>query len=222
MIEIVPPAAYPAYADELIEMHRLRYRVFKERLNWNVRTEGGLERDEFDDLSPTYILALDDQGLVAGSWRLLPTTGPTMLADVFPQLLDGQPMPTASHIWECSRFALDATAGRRQCLASLNKLTAEMFCGLIEFCLVEDIREVITAYDILIARMLPRVGCLPKWQGQRHRIGNTIAVAGWFDATPELLDQVQRTTGITESVINPRHWPQSQPIESPVPESVYA
>ncbi len=38
--------------------------------------------------------------------RLLPTTGPYMLADVFPQLLRGEDPPKAEHIWEISRFAV--------------------------------------------------------------------------------------------------------------------
>ncbi len=40
------------------EMHRLRARIFQGRLAWTVRCVNGREYDQFDDLSPTYIIAL--------------------------------------------------------------------------------------------------------------------------------------------------------------------
>ena len=45
---------------------------------------------EFDDANPLYLVSVDpDTEEYWGSLRLLPTTGPNMLRDVFPQLLDG-------------------------------------------------------------------------------------------------------------------------------------
>ncbi|WP_430649854.1 acyl-homoserine-lactone synthase [Bradyrhizobium ottawaense] len=46
-------------------------------------------------------------GHVQGCGRLLPSTGPTMLIDTFPILLDGSPAPRSDQIWGSSRFALD-------------------------------------------------------------------------------------------------------------------
>ena len=60
------------------EMHKLRARVFAGRLGWQVKIEYGRERDEYDALNPTYILALTNHGGVAGCARLIPNTGPTM------------------------------------------------------------------------------------------------------------------------------------------------
>jgi N-acyl-L-homoserine lactone synthetase len=53
-------------------MHRLRGRVFKERLDWDVSVAGGLEIDQYDSFKPTYLLALE-QSEVVGCVRLLPT-----------------------------------------------------------------------------------------------------------------------------------------------------
>ena len=38
-------------------MHRLRGRVFKERLDWDVSVSDGLEIDQYDTFKPTYLLA---------------------------------------------------------------------------------------------------------------------------------------------------------------------
>ena len=75
-------------------MHRLRRRVFRDRLEWEVSVSDGLEVDRYDDLSPTYLLGIDGQDVV-GCVRLLPTTGRNMLADTFPVLLDGRAAPTS-------------------------------------------------------------------------------------------------------------------------------
>jgi acyl homoserine lactone synthase len=90
-------------ASLLDEMHQLRARVFAGRLGWRVKVEYGRERDEYDTLDPTYILALTDRGAVAGCVRLLPTTGPTMLSQTFSQLLPGGQLRGKSTMVESSR-----------------------------------------------------------------------------------------------------------------------
>lgn len=86
MIHMVQYMQYPHYTDNLDEMHRLRARVFAERLQWDVRVENGQERDEFDQLKPLYLLSIDETGALEGSLRLLPTTGPTCCVTCLPGL----------------------------------------------------------------------------------------------------------------------------------------
>ena len=50
---------------------------------------GDLELDVYDALNRTYLLLVSAEREVVGCVRLLPTTGPTMLADTFPQSADG-------------------------------------------------------------------------------------------------------------------------------------
>lgn len=201
VIRIVTPETYPAFQRELHAMHRLRCRVFKERLGWDVEVRDGEERDRFDELDPVYILAFDDRDVLVGSWRLLPTTGPNMLRDVFPHLLGGRPIPENPLVWECSRFSVDCAESEDNSLTAVNKATQELFCGLIELCLARGIREVVTVYDIRIARLLPRIGCHPIWKTRPQRIGNTSALAGLFATDRAVLDRVRNSAGITQSVI---------------------
>lgn len=76
----------------LDSMYALRHEMFAERLQWQVQSHNGKEKDWFDRLEPTYIVARhpEDARRATGSWRLLPTTGPYMLKDVFPELLHGR------------------------------------------------------------------------------------------------------------------------------------
>src|SRR5512140_1982520 len=81
------------HLDLLADMYRLRRRVFKDRLDWAVTVSGDMELDIYDALKPTYLLVMTDGGDIVGGVRLLPTTGPTMLADTFPALLGGHAAP---------------------------------------------------------------------------------------------------------------------------------
>lgn len=196
MIRIITPELYANSLPLLRQMHRLRYRVFKERLEWDVETVGDEERDRFDLLNPFYVLVLDHDEDVVGCWRALPTTGPNMLRDVFPELLADRPMPDSPTIWECSRFALDCPAGGENCLASINSLTSELFCGLIHHCLKNGIEQVVTVYDIRIARILPRVGVTPVWRTRPQRIGKVSALVGLFEINEEVLASVLEHAGL--------------------------
>jgi N-acyl-L-homoserine lactone synthetase len=81
----------------------------------------------------TYLLQTDDEDRIQGCVRLLPTTGPTMLRDTFPLLLDGQPAPASDTIWESSRFGVDLCSRDEKTGRSIAKATYELFAGMIEF-----------------------------------------------------------------------------------------
>jgi acyl homoserine lactone synthase len=110
MLQLIVNSSYADFREYLGEMFRLRARVFSGRLGWDVSVVDGIERDQYDDLEPVYILQRDRDERVCGCVRLLPTTGPTMLRDMFPQLLRDAPMPWGPRVWETSRFAIDAPA----------------------------------------------------------------------------------------------------------------
>ncbi|RMI30097.1 acyl-homoserine-lactone synthase [Nocardia stercoris] len=93
--------------DLLDAMFRLRNEVFHRRLNWKVQSRNGREFDEFDRLAPHYVLVVDNcTAELLGSCRLLPTTGPYMIRDVFPQSLGDLRSPAHPQIWELSRLVV--------------------------------------------------------------------------------------------------------------------
>ncbi len=88
------------YADELHKFPKLakgmfldRADQFKTRLGWDVDVdENGEERDRYDDLNPLYVIWEEPDGSHGGSMRILPTTGPVMVNDVFGHLTGGSPI----------------------------------------------------------------------------------------------------------------------------------
>jgi acyl homoserine lactone synthase len=110
MITLIQGANRAYYPYEIDAMHRLRAQVFHERLGWDAKVENGWETDEYDDLNPLYLISEDDHGEIRGAVRLLPTTGPNMLADVFSDLLpDGQAVRSAT-IWGSRSWNADEGA----------------------------------------------------------------------------------------------------------------
>lgn len=201
MIQLITPDRYGAFTDELAEMHRLRYRVFKERLGWDVEVAGDMEVDIFDACHPVYLLQRRDDGLIQGCVRLLPTTGSTMLCDIFPALLDGQAAPAAEAIWESSRFALDVGAGRSAASGGIAKATYELFAGMIEFGLSRALTDIVTVTDLRMERILQRAGWPLRRLGQPRPIGRTVALAGYLSTSRDSLARIRMAAGFADAVI---------------------
>jgi acyl homoserine lactone synthase len=194
VIDVVTPDLYAAYDEALRLMFQQRYRVFRRRLGWNVPGENGEERDEFDALTPIYLLAFDGAEHLVGSWRFLPTTGPYMLRNVFPHLLSGTKAPYHPLVWEGSRFAVESRGGH-------GRVSSELLCAVTETCLAFGIRELVTVYDARMERLLPRLGCPPKWQSLPSQTGGTLAYTGRFDMNHATLASLRAVAGIQGSVI---------------------
>ncbi|WP_352779822.1 acyl-homoserine-lactone synthase [Mesorhizobium sp. M0913] len=64
MIHLTASDCYDDFADELHAMHRLRFRIFKKRLDWDVRVNSGHEIDSCGALKPHYLLLRGFEGCV--------------------------------------------------------------------------------------------------------------------------------------------------------------
>src|ERR1700720_199925 len=110
MIRIVTNDKAEHHFSNLYQMHRIRKAVFKDRLGWDVTVKGELEIDEYDALGPSYLLSIDRYGIINGCVRLLPTTGPNMLRDIFSSFVTRASVPRGDRVWEASRFAVSGNA----------------------------------------------------------------------------------------------------------------
>jgi acyl homoserine lactone synthase len=158
-------------------MYGLRHAMFAERLQWKVESQNGLERDWFDRLDPTYVVARHpvDPLRAVGSWRLLPTTGPYMLKDVFPELLHGQAAPTDPAVWEASRFAVarcdDGVA------FGMNETPVAMIREMLRFVRRHGVREIVTVTSVGVERLIRNLGLRTERFGPAIQIGDVRTVA---------------------------------------------
>jgi acyl homoserine lactone synthase len=164
---------------DLWEMHTLRAKVFKGRLGWEVPVLSGMEIDGYDALEPEYMMMREPGGgLLRGCWRLLPTEGPYMLKDSFPELLHGQQAPLDPRIWELSRFAIE-TEG---CGAfGFSEVTMESIAAIIRYGHDIGLSQYVTVTTTAIERMLRRAGVKTRRLGDPLKIGIETAVALYVD-----------------------------------------
>lgn len=169
--------------DLLTGLSRYRHKVFVEKLGWQLQSQDGLEADQFDRPDTLYVVTQDDTREITGTARLLPTTRPYLLGEIFPQLLNGLPIPNADDVWELSRFAaVDFKAATTSALGQFSSPTA---VGLLKATLTYaaglGANKLITVSPIGIERLLSRAGF------RAHRAGPPMIIDGhpifacWID-----------------------------------------
>ena len=214
MITIVEGAERERHSTLFDEMFRMRAAVFADRLEWDVTVTDGREIDRFDAEDPLYLLSLDNQtGALQGAVRLLPTTGPNMLRDVFPVLVPGG-APASPLIWESSRFAVNPAAfnacERAEANHVVNRTTIELLCGIVEVCQRAGIEHVVSVFDARMARIFRTIDCTFEVIGTPARIGRTMTYAGIFDmseAMRERLGEAGRLLAPVLATVEPRRIP---------------
>ncbi|MBN7784132.1 GNAT family N-acetyltransferase [Ponticoccus gilvus] len=202
MILIIDGLNRHRYTKLLDEMFELRARVFRDRLGWDVKVVDGKEIDEFDALDPAYVLGLDDEGHVVACVRALQTTGPHMLADVFSDILDGEPPLRSATMWESTRFCVDTerlTGGKSR--NSVSYATCELMTGALEYAKESGIEDIVTVIDPIMNRVLKRSDCAPyDYVGSTKPMGKTSAMAALLDCTDERIDRIRAFAGIEGDV----------------------
>lgn len=176
---------------DLHAMHALRHEVFRERLEWEVPGRDGIERDRFDDLDPTYMLVKDGSGRVAGCWRMLPTTGPYMLKDTFPQTLCGQRAPEHPAVWELSRFALSRHQGRAN---RFSDVAVQMMESATGYALDRGVTQFVTVTTVAIERLLRGLGLKMQRFGLPVQVGIERTVAFSIEVNLNTLLLLRRQT----------------------------
>ncbi|MCK4712933.1 MAG: autoinducer synthase [Marinosulfonomonas sp.] len=202
MIIIVDSLNKDQHKGLLKDMHRLRARVFEGRLGWDVSVVDGQEIDKFDMLDPAHVISVDADGNVLGSMRLLQTTGPHMLADVFAPILDGQPPLRSSSVWEATRFCVDTAAlGRGKGPNTISYVTSEVMIGAFEFGLQSGIKDAVAVIDPIMDRVLKRSGNAPyDYLGSPKPMGKVTALAALMDCSKERIASIRAYCGITHDV----------------------
>jgi acyl homoserine lactone synthase len=202
MIYVIDSLNQSAYSTLLNNMFRLRKRVFHDRLGWDVQITDGLETDLFDDLDPAHVISVDDEGNVVGCMRLLQTTGPHMLADVFSSILDGEPPLRSSTVWEATRFCVDTQRlSRGRGRNTISYVTSEVMIGAFEFAMAAGVQDAVAVIDPVMNRVLQRSGNAPYgYLGSAKPMGKVVALAALMDCSEQRVASIRAFAGIEGNV----------------------
>lgn len=163
-------------------MFRFRTEMFLNRLRWEVPLRNGLDIDVYDDLDPVYFNAINRNYRIEACGRLLPTTGPYMLPEIFPTLLRGEEAPRTPSIWELSRFAVTPCAGTQRYQAAFHPITTHMLQSFAAYARGQGITHYVIVTTTALERLLLRMGLSMRrfGDGIATRIGRTLCVAAWI------------------------------------------
>lgn len=107
MLHLIEADCSASEDDVLRAMFAARKEVFVDLLHWDLPVlDGRFEIDQFDDEHARYLVVTDPEGGHLASARLLPTTRPHILADLYAPLCDSD-VPQGPDVYEVTRFCLD-------------------------------------------------------------------------------------------------------------------
>lgn len=178
----------------LDQYFRLRKTVFCDQLQWDVPATGDQERDWYDTLGPVYLVwCSNDRQRLYGGMRLMQTTGPTLLYDVFRRTFPTAAELSAPGIWEGTRMCVDTAvlqvdhpdieAGRAFGL---------MLLALCECAMAHGIHTMISNYEPHLKRIYQRSGAVVDELGRADGYGRRPVCCGAFEVSPRIREQMRQ------------------------------
>lgn len=200
MYLLIQAHEYQKHAGLLNQSFRLRKQVFADRLGWEVSVRGHYEKDGYDDLHPAYLLWCDEgRDRLYGSIRLMPTTGPTLLYDVFRDTFPDACDLTAPGIWEGTRMCIDEHAVERD---FPDMRSDRAFCllllALCEVAIDNGIDTLISNYEPHMRRIYERAGAEFDELGRAGGYGRFPVCCGAFEVSPRVLAQMRLKLRVAE------------------------
>jgi acyl homoserine lactone synthase len=188
------------FGDALPSQHRLRRKLFIDRQNYAVPVYNELEYDQYDTPAATYVVRRDPHGVVRAVNRLIPSTMPYMIRDLWPDLLSACPMPDSWEIWESSRFGVDNDLDP----ATRERYLSELLCGIVEFGLRRNVSWFLALLTApLVRRSLIAAGLDVEVLGPARAIGGCPpALPIRVNVTEASVAELRRRKGLAGPVLN--------------------
>ncbi len=194
----------PGVGHPLMEqVWRFRHRWFVERFGWqDLKKDDGREIDQFDTKDAVHLVLCGKDDRVVGYSRLLKTSAPHLLSDVYPDLMGGMSWPTGATIYEWTRCVADP-----QVMLEGVSATNMLSTGVLEFCLTAGISALIveTHPKLLEAMVEFEWNAVPLCAPQMY--GNNMLVVIHAGITARALMAHHRNYGVTGSVLDLSHEP---------------
>lgn len=196
-LHVVSHANRHLYEDVLEDYFRLRHRIYVDERRWTeLARPDGREIDQFDTPDTIYLMAMEGSRVV-GSHRLVPTNGPTLMSDVFPELAL-RSLVRSPFAYELSRvFVVRDRRGDH----AQPRVESVIMAGTMEFGLIEGL----TLFTIVMETWwLPRfqeLGWNPRPLGVPVDINGMSCIGVSINVTEEAWRETCRTRGVDRPVL---------------------
>jgi N-acyl-L-homoserine lactone synthetase len=199
VVHIVSSANRSGFKSQIDQMHRDRKRVFVDWLRWKVPVvDGKYEIDQFDCPNAIYLINCDPQtGRHLASLRLLPSTQPHLLQDVFPILCDG-PVPVGEDVMELTRFCVSPDVAKADAVRLMN----QMWVAAVEYALLFGISRYSCISHLQFVSLMLSSGWDAVPLGLPQNVDGEMVGAILFSITTETLREGRRRFGYRFPVLD--------------------
>jgi acyl-homoserine lactone synthase len=182
------------YGAQLEEMYRIRHSIYVEGRGWKaIARPDGREIDQFDTDDANYLLGLDDNGAVVSGVRLLPTTGPHLMRDVFPHIVTWGRIPSDPHIHEMTRIFVWGKPRKEDRYRAVR----ELFCGIVEYSMARQINHISIVCDTFFIPQFLENGWKLHHLGLPTEYPEGVCAAVLLEAEPAMLGRMRTNCGFS-------------------------
>lgn len=191
-IILVQPHFHEYFDEEINSYYLERFKVFKQKLGWNIPVQENKDIDQYDTPQTTYLLYKDKKYGVCGGMRFVPTTEPYMLRNTFSHLLPTDvELPHNAHIWDLSRFFYNRPLDQRDSITGSRQGTVKLMLSILEFAVHFALKGLVTVTDTLTESICLRIGLPLKRISDLHHMGDSEAACFFIPADRPLLEKLK-------------------------------
>ncbi len=199
MIYLIDRRNRATFNHQLEQMYRQRHQVYAERRGWKALLRPDKrEIDQFDTEDAVYLMKLSETGIVEGAVRLIDTTKPHLMRDVFPHLVTLGPIPNDPRIYEMTRcYVSDEIADKKERTLAAGELLAAM----LEYGLAKGLTDYSVVSDLYFLPIMLAVGEGVKKLGVPYEYGEGTCLALTFPINEIGLKMCRRGRRLDGSVL---------------------
>lgn len=196
-LHVITHANRHLYEKALDDYFRIRHQIYVEERRWTeLARPDGREIDQFDTPATIYLMAMDGARVV-GSHRLVPTSEPNLMSDLFPQLALRGPVRRPD-VYELSRvFVTREYRGER----AQPRIESIIMAGTMEFALIEGLSQFTIVMETWWLPRFQEMGWNPRPLGVPVDINGMSCIGVTIDVTEEVWQETCLKRGVDRPVL---------------------
>lgn len=192
MLTILVGTSSQLQVDVESDLAAYRHKVFVETLGWDLPiSDSGFERDQFDRPDTVYVVAKDARQQICGCARLLSTTQTYLLDSIFPELMDGQPLPRSPQVWELSRYTTQIVSGETATRDEARERFRLLLKAVVEAARERGAERLITFSFMGVERLARGIGIHTHRIGPPKLIDGRPVLAFWIELDAQTISALQ-------------------------------
>lgn len=197
MIYLVDRRNRAAFAAQLEQMYRQRHQVYVEKRGWKALDRPDKrEIDQFDNEDAVYLMKIAPNGEVLGAVRLIETTKPHLMRDVFSHIVTLGPIPCDPKIYEMTRCYVSISVTDKVQKA---QYAGEIMAAMEEYGLARGLTHYSVVSDLYFVPFMTVIGEGVKKLGEPFDYGEGTCIAMMFPVNERGLKICRKARGLDDN-----------------------